>query len=95
MFLEVIDAHPELARDLGNLMVLEQPQVLGDDLCRRRVFMADVAKLQPEAFLQVTGGDADRIEGLNMLQRLLDVGYRPIAHRRHFLDRRHQIAIVV
>ena len=51
--------------------------------------------LQPQAFLQIARGDADRIERLHVLQRLLDVGDRPLAHRRDLLDRGHQIAVVV
>ena len=60
VFLEILDRHPELARDLGDLVVLQQPQVLGDDLLGRRALEAEVAELQPEALLQVARGDADR-----------------------------------
>ena len=86
---------PELAGDLRHLVVLQQPQVLGDDLLGRRAFEPEVADLQPQAFLQVARGDADRVEGLHVLQRLLDVRDRPLAHRRDLFDRGHQVAVVV
>jgi hypothetical protein len=54
-----------------------------------------VANLQPEAFLEVAGGDADRIERLDVLERALDVGDRPLPHRRHLLDRGDEVAVVV
>ena len=87
--------HPELARDLGHLVVLQQPQVLGDDLLGRRALEAEVPDLEPQALLQVARGDADRIERLHVLQRALDVGDRPVAHRRDLLDRRDEVAVVV
>ena len=83
------------ARDLGDLVVLEQAQVFGDDLLGRRALEPEVPDLEPEALLQVARGDADRVERLHVLQRLLDVGHRPLAHRRDLLDRRHQVAVVV
>ena len=86
---------PELARDLRHLVVLQQPQVLGDDLFGRRALEPEVANLQPQAFLQVARGDADRIERLHVLERALDVGDRPLPHRRNLLDRRDQVAVVV
>ena len=93
--LQILDAHPQLARDLRDLMVLQQPQVLGDDLLGRRAFEPEVADLQPQAFLQVARGDADRIERLHVLQRPLDVGDRPLPHRGDLFDRRDEIAVVV
>ena len=87
--------HPELARDLRDLVVLQQPQVLGDDLLGRRALEPEVPDLQPQALLQVARGDADRIERLHVLQRPLDVGDRPLAHRRDLLDRGHEVAVVV
>ena len=93
--LQILDGHPQLAGDLRNLVVLQQPQVLGDDLLGRRALEAEVAELQPQAFLQVARGDADRVERLDVLQRALDVGDRPLAHRRDLFDRRHQVAVVV
>ena len=44
---------PELARELRHLVVLQQPQVLGDDLLGRRAFEAEMAQLQQQALLQV------------------------------------------
>ena len=95
MLLEILDRHPEPARDLRHLVVLQQPQVLGDDLLGRRALEAEMADLQPEALLQIARGDADRIECLHVLQRALDVGDRPLAHRGDLLDRRHEVAVVV
>ena len=63
----------QLARDLRHLVVLQQPQVLGDDLLGRRALEAEVAELQQQAFLQVARRDADRIEALHERQRPLDV----------------------
>ena len=87
--------HAELARDLRHLVVLEQAQVLGDDLLGRRALEPEVPELQPQALLQVARGDANRIERLHVLQRALDVGDRPLPHRRDLLDRRDQVAVVV
>ena len=58
-------------------------------------FEPEVPDLQPEAFLEIARGDADRIEGLHVLQRLLDLRDRPLAHRRDLLDRGHQVAVVI
>ena len=74
VLLEVVDRHPELAGDLRHLMVLQQPQVFGDDLLRRRAFEPEVAQLQQQALLQIARRDAGRVEALNQLQRALDFG---------------------
>ena len=58
-------------------------------------FEPEVADLQPQALLQIARGDADRIERLHVLQRPLDVGDRPLPHRRDLFDRRHEVAVVV
>ena len=78
---------PELARELRHLVVLQQAHVLGDDLLGRRAGHAEMAQLQQQALLQIARGDADRIEALNELQRLLDVLGRPRTHRRESLRR--------
>ena len=95
VLLEIVDRHAEPARNLRDLVVLQQAQVLGDDLLGRRPLEAEMPDLQPEAFLQVARGDADRIERLHVLQRALDVGDRPVAHRGDLFDRRDEIAVVV
>ena len=46
----------ELARDLGDLVVLQQPQVLGDDLLGDRPLQGEVPDLQPQALLQIARG---------------------------------------
>ena len=69
--------------------------MLGDDLFRRRAFEPEMANLQPQAFLQVARGDADRIERLHVLERAFDVGHRPLTHRGDLLDRGDQVAVVV
>ena len=86
---------PELARDLRNLVVLQQAQVLGDDLLGRRALEAEVPELQPEALLQVARRDADRVEALHERSARSTSGDRPVAHRRDLVDRRHQVPVVV
>ena len=86
---------PELARELRHLVVLQQPQVLGDDLLGRRALEAEVPQLQQQALLQVARGDADRVEPLHERERPLDVRDRPAAHRRDLVHRRDQVAVVV
>ena len=76
-------------------MVLQQPHVLGDDLLGRRAAHAEVPQLQQQALLQVARGDANRIEALNQLQRLLDPLDRPGPHGRELLDGRHELAVVI
>ncbi len=76
-------------------MVLQQPQVLGDDLLGRRAFETDMPELQQQAFLQVARGHADGIEALHELQRLLDLLDRPGPHRRDLVERGDQHAVVV
>src|SRR6185503_5369207 len=90
-----LDRHAELAGDLGNLVVLEQAKVLGDDLLGWLTLQAEVTNLEPEALLEVARGDADRIEGLDVLERLFDIGDRPPSHRGNFLDRGDEVAVVV
>ncbi len=70
-------------------------QVLGDDPLGRCAFQPEVAQLQQQAFLQIARRDAGRIEALNQLQRALDVGHRPRAHRAQLVERGHQVAVVV
>src|SRR5574338_591535 len=95
VLLEVLDVHPELAGDLRHLVVLQELQVFGDDLLGWRPLEPEVPDLQPEAFLQVARGHADRIERLHVLQRTLDVPHRPVPHCRDLLDRGHEVAVVV
>ena len=85
----------QLARQLGHLVVLQQPQVLGDDLLGRRALEAEVPQLQPEALLQVARGHADRVEALHQRQRALDVRHAPGAHRRDLVHRGDQVPVVV
>jgi hypothetical protein len=80
MVLELFDRESELARQLRHLVVVQQAQVLADDLLRRRAFEMQVLDLQRQALLQVARGDANRIEGLNQAQRLLDFRDRPRTH---------------
>ena len=94
MLFQIVDRDAQLPRDFGNLMVLQQPQVLGDDLLRRRALEPEVAQLEQQTFLQVAGGDADRVEALDQPERALDVPDRPRAHRGQFVERRDQITVV-
>ena len=48
-----------------------------------------------QALLQVARRDADRVERLHVLERPLDVGDRPLAHRGDLLHRRDEVAVVV
>ena len=84
-----------LARQLGDLVVLQQPQVLGDDALGRRALEAELAQLQREALLQVAGGDAGRVEALHQPQPLFDPVDVPGAHLGDFAHRGDQIAVVV
>ena len=92
---ELVNREPELAGQFRHLVVLQQPQVLGDDLLGRRALEAEVADLQPEALLQVAGGYANRIEAVDERQRLFDRRDRPRAHRGDLVHRGHQVAVVV
>ena len=98
VLLELVDRHAQLPGNLGHLMVLQEPQMLGDDLLRRRPLEAEMAQLQQETFLEVPRGDAHRVEALNQAQRALDVRQpttapSPRAPRRTPRDtRRRQIA---
>ena len=84
-----------LARQLGDLVVLQQPQVLGDDALGRRALEAELAQLQGEALLQVAGGHPGRVEALHQPQHLLDAVDRPRAHLRDLAHRGDQVAVVV
>ena len=86
---------PELARDLRHLMVLQQPQVVGDDLLGGRAVEAEVADLQQQAFLQIAGGHADRIEALDQREGPLHVGGVPRAHGGDLVERGHQVPVVI
>ena len=82
VLLEIVDRHPQLAGDFRHLVVLQQPQVIGDDLLGRRAFEPEVPQLQQQALLQVARRDADRIEALDQLAaraRLRPTGHGPIA----------------
>ena len=92
---EILDRHAEPLGDLGHLMVLQQPQVLGDDLLRRRPFEPDVTKLQQQTFLEVARRDADRVEALHDLQRALDRLDGPRAHGGDLVERRDEHPVVV
>ena len=92
---ELLDGHAELLGELGNLVVLQQPEMLGDDLLGRRAFEAEVPELQRQALLQIAGADADRIEALQQAQRALDFFDRPRPHARDLVHRGDQVAVVV
>ena len=88
--------HAELLGELRDLMVLQQPQMLGDDPLGGRALEAEVPKLQRQALLQVAGADADRDRSAcSSLQRALDLLDRPRAHAGDLVHRRHEIAVVV
>ena len=92
VLLEIVDRQSELARELRHLVVLQEPHVLGDDLLGRRARHAEMPQLQQQALLQIPRGNADRIEALNQLERLLDLLDRPRPHRRELFDRRDEHA---
>ena len=72
---------PELARQIRHLVVVQQAEVLGDDLLRRRALEAQVLDLQRQALLQIARGDADRVEALDQAQRAFSTsstGHGPI-----------------
>ena len=54
-----------------------------------------MAKLEEETFLQISRGDANRIETLDQLQRSLHLLDGPRAHGCQLLDGRHQLPVVV
>src|SRR5882672_7516180 len=95
VLLEVVDGESELARELRDLVVLQEPHVLGDDFLGRGTRHAEMPELEQQAFLQVAGGHANRVEALNQLQRLLDRLDRPRAHRRELFDRRDEHPVVI
>jgi hypothetical protein len=55
----------------------------------------EVEDLQPETFLEVPRGDADRVERLHVLQRPLHVPDGPLPHGSDLLNRGDQVAIVI
>jgi len=95
VLLQILDGHPHLAGDFGDLMVLQQAQVFGDDLVRGRALEPEVPQLQQQALLQVASGDTNRVEALHQAQRTLDVRRRPRPHRGDFLERRDQHPVVI
>ena len=95
VLLEIVDRHRELPRQLRDLMVLQQPHVLGDDLLGRRPRHPEMPQLQQQALLQVARGDANRIEALQQLERSARLPPSATAPCRELLDRRDQVAIVV
>jgi hypothetical protein len=82
---EVVDRHSQLAGNLRDLMVLQEPQVLVDDFLRRRSLQADMPELKQQALLKVAGGNAGWIEALNQPERPFDVLDRPWTHGRQLL----------
>ena len=95
VLLQVVDRQTQLARDLRHLMVLQQPEVVGDDLLGRRALEAQMPQLQEQALLEVARRDAGRIEALHKPQRPLDFRDRPRSHRGQFVERRHEVPVVV
>ena len=93
--LQLLDREPELPGQLRHLVVVQQPEMLGHDLLRRRALEVQVLDLQRQAFLQVARGDADRVETLDQAQPFFDLFDRPRPHRRDFVDRRDEIAVVI
>ena len=65
---------PELAGDLRHLVVLQQPQVLGDDLLGRRAFEAEMPQLQQRHSCRSRAATPIGSKPLHEPQRALDVG---------------------
>ena len=55
VLLQVLDRDAQLLGQFRDLMVLQQPEMLGDDLLGGRALEADVAELQGQTFLQIAG----------------------------------------
>ena len=73
VLLQLLDGHAHPLGDFGDLVVLQQAQVLGDDRLAGRGRVAEMTELQREALLQVTRGDTDRVEVLEDEQDRLDL----------------------
>ena len=95
MRLDLLRLDAELPRQIGNAMVLQQAQVIADEDFARGAAQAEVAQLEQQALLQIAGADANRIEGLDVIEGPLDQRHVPVAQRRDLVDRRHQVAVVV
>ena len=74
VFLEILNRQSELAGDLRDLMVLQQPEVVGDDLVGGRPLEAEVAELQQQALLQIARGK--RLHEITAATRTIAEGVR-------------------
>ena len=95
VFTQRCERQTEPPRQVGQLMILEQPEMLADDGLTWRADQAQPVNLQQQAFLQVACRDAGRIECLDQRKCLLHFIRRPGTHRSQFLDRRDQIPVLV
>jgi len=67
-------------------MILEEPEVVGDDPLCRCPLQPEAPELEQQALLQVARRHTGRIESLHQLQRALHFGDRPRSHRRQFIE---------
>ena len=95
VLLDLFGLEAERLREIGNPVVLQQAQMIAHQRLDRRAGEAEVTNLQQQALLQVARADADRIERLDVLERLLDERRVPVAERRDLVDRRDQVAVLV
>jgi hypothetical protein len=85
----------QLARELRNAVVLQQPQVVAHERLAWRADQAEMPDLQQQTLLQIARADANRIELLNVIQRPLHQADVPVAQRGDLVHRGDQIPVVV
>ncbi len=92
---DLLDRDAEVLGDLVEALALEHRQVVAHDAIGERVLLAAGAQLQAQAFAQVAGADARRIELLDAPQRALDDLEVLAALEGDLLDGELDVAVVV
>ncbi len=89
------DRHLELAGDLGVFVAGDEVEVVEDEVGGEVVAAAEAAQLEPEAFAEVAGGDADGVEFLHFGEDVLELGEVFAGTGGEVLDGGGQEAVVI
>src|SRR5215472_7994329 len=85
----------ERARNLLQLIVLQELEMIGDDLPRESVLRVQKFDLHEKAFWQITRADSRRVKFLHQRESLFNVVYRIISGLPDLLKSRREVPVFI
>ena len=91
----LLEAGAEQLRQLAEVALLEQVDVVADERAHERMVDAQGVELEQQALAQVARADARRIEGLHLAERLLHQRLGHAGRAGHLVEAGAQVAVLV